>query len=157
MKSAIFGPPEPSFVKGGTHLSVHLVPVFERKLVVFDVAAGAGAGRWLPWDVLPWRGNPYTTASELADNWCEGRVRDLRPLDTISLDVDGGGWELALVFRAELLSPPPGDEHRTVVLLDRAPAEGIQRFSPVELERWVDETAGITGPRGSEARARLVF
>jgi hypothetical protein len=80
---AYFGKPASTFVPGGAHVAVYVVPVFEERLVVFDVAASAARGRWLPWDVLPFGGNPYETAAELADTWCEGAVADLALADAM--------------------------------------------------------------------------
>ncbi len=134
---AFFGRPQPGFVDGGTHITVYLVPVYEGRLVVFDVSAKEARGRWLPWNVLPFQGNPYVAASELADEWCAGLVADLRLADVMSFEMPGGGWELAVVFRAELTAPPPGDDARTPFIFERGRFDAIGWFDPVDLQRWV--------------------
>lgn len=146
MSQAIFGRPEGSFVRGGTHISVYLIPVFERQLVVFNVQARAAEGSWLPWDVLPWQGNPYATASELGDDWCDGAVTDLRLVDSLSHQLPDDAWELALVFRATLTAKPPGDEHRTPVLVQAGALSPVGQFETVDLERWVAEPEPDSSP-----------
>ena len=88
MAQAYFGKPSKTFVPGGAHVAVYVVPVFEGRLVVFDVAARAARGRWLPWDVLEFGGNPYETAAALADDWCEGAVSDLALADVMYMAKD---------------------------------------------------------------------
>src|SRR5262245_51798796 len=102
MAGAFFGPPRDRPVAGGAHATVHVVPVFEGRLLAFDVLSEAARGRWLPWDVLPFQGNPYELAAELVDEWCDGAIHDLALADVLSLVVPAEGWELAIVFRAEL-------------------------------------------------------
>lgn len=134
---AFFGRPQPGFSDGGTHITVYLVPVYDGRLVVFDVSAKEARGRWLPWNVLPFQENPYVAASELADEWCAGMVRDLRLADVMSFEMPGGGWELAIVFRADLTGEPPGDEVRTPFIFERGQFDAIGWFDPVDLQRWV--------------------
>jgi hypothetical protein len=153
MPGAYFGRPTESFVSGGTHVTVYLIPVFAGRLVVFDVKAREAHGRWLPWDVLPWGANPYETAAALGDDWCDGAVTDLRLVDLMSFDVERGGWELAAVFRAELASPPPGDEARTPYLFPPGEFDAIGNFDPVDLERWLSAGAVPSQPTGG----KLVF
>jgi hypothetical protein len=150
MAQAYFGKPAPTFVPGGAHVAVYLVPVFEGRLVVFDVAASAARGRWLPWDVLGFGGNPYEAAAELADQWCEGAVSDLGLADAMSFPFGGGGWELALVFRAELTQLPRGDDARRTFAFEAGEFDAIGNFDPVDLERWVKrgQAGGAGGPRG---------
>lgn len=146
MAQAFFGKPSNTFVPGGAHVAVYLVPVFEGRLVVFDVAASAARGRWLPWDILEFGGNPYETAAALADEWCDGAVTDLSLADVMSFPVDGGSWELALIFRAELQSKPVGDEARTTVVFEPGAYDAIGNFDPVDLERWVNRASQSEGP-----------
>lgn len=137
MPSAYFGKPATTFEPGGTHVSVYLVPVFDGRLVVFDVAAREARGRWLPWDVLEWGANPYEIASALADQWCDVPLTDLTLADVMSFPVSGGGWELAIVFRAELSAAPAGDDARSPYLFPAGQFDAIGHFDPVDLERWV--------------------
>lgn len=143
---AFFGKPAASFVEGGAHVTLYLVPVYSNSLVVFDVHVPQARGRWLPWDVLDFGGNPYETASRLADDWCQGNVRDLTLVDVMSFAVPGGGWELAIVFRAELTELPVADEARTPVACEPGHVDAIGSFDPVDLERWVGAKARPSGP-----------
>jgi len=153
---AYFGLPAESFVSGGTHVTVSLVPVYEGRLCVFDVHAREARGRWLPWDVLGFGENPYEAASTLADEWCDGVISDLSLVDVMSFPVDGGGWELAIVFRAELSALPRGDDARAPYLFEAGRYDALGNFDPVDLERWV--TSGAA-PRGETAQERtgLIF
>jgi hypothetical protein len=151
---AYFGPPNDSFVAGGTHITVYLVPVLEGRLVAFDVSAREARGRWLPWDVLDWRGNPYECASALADDWCGGAIGDLRLADVMSFPFEGGGWELALIFRAELTAPAAGDDVRTPYVFPAGAYDAIGNFDPVDLQRWVE--GGGDHP-GADQRPQLLF
>jgi hypothetical protein len=112
-RPAFFGRPVPGVTPGGACIAVYLVPVHERRLVVFDVAAREARGRWLPWDVMEFRANPYETAAALADDWCAGAVSELTLADVLSFPLEAGGWELAIVFRAELMATPPADDARS--------------------------------------------
>jgi len=134
---AFFGPPVAGFVTGGTHITVYLIPVFEGGLVVFDVRAKEARGRWLPWDVLDFGANPYEAASALADDWGDVALDDLSLVDVMSFPVEGGGWELAVVFRAELDAMPPGDDVRTPYRFEPGQYDAIGPFDPIDLERWV--------------------
>jgi len=154
MRQAYFAAPASSFQPGGTHVAVYLVPVCEGRLVVFDVAEKAARGRWLPWDVLSWGGNPYEAAAELADDWCQGAVSALALADVLSFPFEGNGWELAIVFRAELTRLPDADDARSPFAYDLGEYDAIGRFDPIDLERWV--TAGRNDAKGSEGPA-LVF
>ncbi|MCC6959534.1 MAG: hypothetical protein IT301_06770 [Dehalococcoidia bacterium] len=139
MPDAYFGKPQSTFVPGGAHIAIYLAPVFEGGLVVFDVTVSAARGRWLPWAILPFGGNPYEAAATLADLWCEGAVSDLALVDVMSVPFQAGGWELAIVFRAALTQAPGGDETRTPVVLPPGRFDAIGNFDPVDLERWVGE------------------
>ncbi len=141
MAQAYFGKPAKEFVPGGAHIAVYLVPVFEGRLVVFDVAAKAARGRWLPWDILQFGGNPYEAAATLVDQWCEGRVQDLALADAMSFPFGDSGWELALVFRAELTAMPKGDDARTPFAFEAGEFDAIGNFDPVDLGRWVQRAA----------------
>lgn len=144
---AYFGPPMQGFVPGGTHVTVYLVPVFEGRLTVFDVSAREARGRWLPWDVLDWGANPYETASALADQWCDVSVNDLRLVDVMSFPFEDGGWEIAIIFRAELPEPARGDDARVPHIYAAGQFDALGNFDPVDLERWVTGgSAGATTP-----------
>lgn len=150
---AFFGPPSGDIVPGGTHLTVYLIPVFEGGLVVFDVESKEARGRWLPWDVLDFRQNPYEAAAALADNWCGVPLDDLRIVDVMSFPVDGGGWELAIIFRAELAQPAQGDAQRRPFRFEPGSYDAIGAFDPVDIERWVR----IAGQADTSAGEKLVF
>lgn len=159
---AIFGRTERTLVRGGAHVSVYLVPVFEGRLVAFDVTAEEARGRWLPWTVLDFGQNPYEAAAGLADQWCGGAVSDLSLVDVMSLTVPGGGWELAIVFRAELMERPKGAPDRTPVFFEPGQYDAIAAFYPVDLQRWVERGANPTATpstanEGGENGERLVF
>ncbi len=141
MTQAYFGKPASTFVPGGAHVAVYVVPVFEGRLLIFDVAASAARGRWLPWDILDFGGNPYEAAATLVDQWCGGAVSDLLLADVMSFPFEGEGWELALIFRAELTELPHGDDTRKPVLFERGQFDAIANFDPVDLERWVTRGA----------------
>ena len=147
---AFFGLPQDGFVRGGTHITVYLVPVVDGGLVVFDVEARQARGRWLPWDVLDFGQNPYEAASALADQWCNLPLRDLSLVDVLSLPVEGGGWELAIVFRGELVGMPPGDPYRKPVRIEPGHFDAIGPFDPVDIERWVGTPAEPAAARPSE-------
>lgn len=159
-RQAFFGKPTNGLTPGGAHISVYLVPVFQRRLVVFDVAAREARGRWLPWDVMDFRGNPYETAAALADGWCDGGISSLTIADVMSFPFEGGGWELAIVFRAELTALPPGDDARSPFVFSEGEYDAIGRFDPVDIERWVagGQNAPVAGPPPpAEEGPRLVF
>jgi hypothetical protein len=134
---AFFGPPGSGPVKGGLQVSVHIVPVHEGRLVAFDVKAGDVHGRWLPWAVIDYRQNPYEAAALLADDWLDVPLSDLRIVDVMSLDGPLGGWELAIVCRADMTSLPRGDESRRPFVYAPGEFDAIGVFDPVDLERWV--------------------
>ena len=151
---AFFGPPRDEVVAGGAHITVYLVPVYDGGLVVFDVEAREARGRWLPWDVLDFAQNPYEAASALADNWCAVALDDLSLVDIMSFLVEGEGWELAIVFRAELAEMPPGDAAGEPVRFEPGRYDAIGPFDPVDLERWVTRGAA---PRETARAGGLVF
>jgi hypothetical protein len=141
-------------------VTIYLVPVFAGQLVVFDVTLAQAKGRWLPWDVMDFGANPYEAASGLADDWCAGAVSDLALEDVLSLPLPQDGWELAIVFRAELTAKPEGDRSRIPALVARGSIDAIGPFDPVDLERWVapgpdrasDPMPGGRGSSGTEPR-----
>lgn len=149
---AFFGPPIPSFASGGAHITVYLIPVFEGGLVLFDVGARQARGRWLPWDVLDFGANPYEAASALADDWCNVALRDLSLADVMSFAVEDGGWELAIVFRAELSAMPAGDDVRTPLRFEPGHYDAIGQFDPIDLERWVTASPASAGDPTPEAK-----
>ena len=151
--SAYFGPPATTFVTGGAHVAVYLLPVYRGQLAVFDVDAAQARGRWLPWDILPWGGNPYELASELSDLWCQAPLTDLSLADVMSYPSPEDGWELAIVFRAELAEPPRGDELRTPYFFPQGQFDAIGPFDPIDLERWVTGTV-VTRPQPGPATAQ---
>ena len=137
----------------GVLLSVHIVPVLAGRVVAFVLEAPGPKGRWLPWTVLPQGSNPYEIASTIVDEWCDGAMSDLRLVDVISREGDGG-WELAIVFRAQLTDLPHGNRGAPRVCEPQDLA-GVQGFEAVDLERWL-------GGAGDEAEAegdspKLVF
>ncbi len=136
-RPAFFGKPANGLVRGGAHISVYLVPVYQQRLVVFDVAATQARGRWLPWDVMEFGANPYETAAALVEEWCGGAISRLSLADVMSFPSEGGGWELAIVFRAELTDMPPGDDARSPFAFREGEFDAIGRFDPVDLERWL--------------------
>ncbi len=141
----------------GVLLSVHVVPVLEGRIVAFVLEAPGPGGRWLPWTVLPQGSNPYEIASTVVDEWCDGAISDLRLVDVISRDGDGG-WELAIVFRAQLTDLPRGlrGAPRVCEPQDLAVIHG---FEAVDLERWLgvvgDEAAAEPTVEGDSPK--LVF
>ncbi len=156
VRSAYFGQPADTFVRGGAHVAVYLVPVYQGGLVVFDVSARAARGRWLPWDVLEFGGNPYEAAAALADDWCGGALSDLTLVDVMSFPFEGEGWELAIVYRAELTELPRHDDVRTPFRFDPGEYDAIGSFDPVDLERWVTREAPA-GARPFAPPGGLVF
>ncbi|MCX7616987.1 hypothetical protein [Tepidiforma sp.] len=142
MTQAFFGKPQATFTPGGAHVAVYLVPVFEGRLTVFEVEAPGLRGRWLPWTVMGYGENPYETAAALADDWCDGAVAALEIADALSFPFDADGWELALVYRAELTALPAGDAHRRPVQYPPGEADAIGPFDPVDLVRWVEAGGG---------------
>lgn len=153
---AFFGPPRDGVAPGGLHVSIYLVPVFEGGLVVFEVEAREARGRWLPWDVLEFLQNPYEAAAALGDEWCNVPLHDLSLADVMSFPVEGGGWELAIVFRAELAEMPPGDSARTPLRFEPGRYDAIARFDPVDIERWVSRPPAGSATQPS-ASPGLVF
>lgn len=158
-RQAFFGKPTGGLMAGGAHISVYLVPVYQRRLVVFDVAARQARGRWLPWDVMEFGANPYETAAALADDWCGGAVSSLTLADVMSFPFEGGGWELAIIFRAELTAMPAGDDARSPFVFAEGEVDAIGLFDPVDIERWIGGTAVEPSgePVGEADRPRLVF
>lgn len=158
-RQAFFGKPTAGLTAGGAHISVYLVPVFRGRLVVFDVAARQARGRWLPWDVMEFGANPYETAAALADDWCEGAVSALTLADVMSFPFEGGGWELAIVFRAELTALPAGDDARSPFVFAEGEADAIGLFDPADLVRWIGGSAGAppADPPAADERPRLLF
>ena len=118
----------------GVLLSVHVVPVLEGRIVAFVLDPPGPKGRWLPWTVLPQGSNPYEVASTIVDEWCDGAMSDLRLADVISRE-GGGGWELAIVFRAELTALP-GHERGAPRVCDPQDLAAVQGFDAVDLDRW---------------------
>ena len=151
---AFFGPPVSGPVPGGTQLSIYLVPVFEGRLVAFDVESREARGRWLPWDVLDSHENPYEAASELADFWCGVSLTSLALADVMSFTQPGGSWELAIVFRAELSAPPIGDSEHVPFVYPAGQYDAIGSFDPVDLERWVTRAGDGVGPSARPIEAR---
>jgi hypothetical protein len=150
---AFFGPPRDAPAPGGLHVSVHIVPVYADCLVVFDVTSPSAHGRWLPWAIIDFGQNPYEAASLLVDDWCDASLDDLSLADVMSLEVPGGGWELAIIFRASLTSAPSGDHERVAVLTGKGHYDAIGAFDPVDIQRWVEtspatESSPPTGSRG---------
>jgi hypothetical protein len=143
---ALFGPPQRTAAKGGLQVTVHLVPVFEGRLVAFDVSSGEVRGRWLPWAVIDYRQNPYEAAALLADDWLDAALHSLRVVDVMSLEGPLGGWELAIVFRAEMEELPAGDGDRVPYPYRAGEFDAIGSFDPADLERWVGGAEALQEP-----------
>ena len=139
----------------GVLLSVHVVPVLEGRIVAFVLDPPGPKGRWLPWTVLPQGSNPYEIASTVVDEWCDGAMSDLRLADVISREGEGG-WELAIVFRAELTALP-GHERGAPRVCDPQDLAAVQGFDAVDLERWLGGGAAATSPAEEAEGGRLVF
>ena len=137
MTRAFFGPPQPAAVRGGARITLYLVPVLDGQLVAFDLKVSDQRGRWLPWTVMDFGANPYVTASELAEQWCQGAVSALSPADVMSFETPDRGWELAIVFRADLTVEPRPPANGTVSLLPPGGVDAIGPFAPGDLERWL--------------------
>jgi hypothetical protein len=146
MARAFFGPPRDGPASGGLQVSVHLVPVFEGRLVVFDVSSAVARGRWLPWAVIDFGQNPYEAASLLADDWLDVALDDLSLVDVLSFETTAGGWELAIVFRAAMAASPAGSGARSPVTTPEGHYDAIGPFDPVDLERWVGGSPGESAP-----------
>ncbi len=143
---------------GGVLLSVHIAPVLEGRLVAFlvETPASPPGERWLPWTPLPQGANPYEIAATIVDEWCDGALSDLRLVDVISRDGDDG-WELAIVFRAELTALPSG-ERAPPHLCAPQDFERVHGFAPVDLERWLGAgEAGCSPDAPAPDGSRLVF
>ena len=140
----------------GVLLTVHVAPVLEGQLVSF-VLDGGPSGRWLPWTTLKHGANPYEIASTVVDEWCDGAMSDLRLIDVISREGDGG-WELAVVFRAELTALPRGERGAPRVC-DPQDLAGVRGFEAVDLERWLGTvpTTPVAAPAPEPDGSRLVF
>ncbi len=138
----------------GVLLSVHVAPVLEGRIVAFVLDPPGPKGRWLPWTVLPQGANPYEIASTIVDEWCEGAMSDLRLADVISRESDDG-WELAIVFRAELTALP-GHERGAPRVCDPQDLDAVQGFEAVDLERW-QGGGGAEGPATEGDSPKLVF
>ncbi len=157
-RRAFFGPPQPGAASGGARITLYLVPVLSGQLVAFDLRVSDGRGRWLPWTVMDFGASPYVTASELAEQWCQGAVSDLSLADVMSFETQGGGWELAIVFRAELTVEPRPPANGTVSLLPPGGLDAIGPFGPVDLKRWVGRRSPVVPPPGpGPGEARLLF
>ncbi len=148
MEGAYFPPPRTSFRPGDSFISVHLVPLWQGRLVVFDIDEPPARGRWLPWTVAWFQANPYEVASALVEEWCGTFPHDLRFVDALSFETEGGGWELALVFRAELGEQPVSAAGRRLVLVDPADLAPVGRFDAADLARWArpnDDRPAVRG------------
>lgn len=137
MARAYFGSPRSGPSAGGLQVTVYVVPAFETDLVLFEVHLKQARGKWLPWDVIDFAANPYEAASGLVDDWCEGAMSDLALVDVLSLEGPGDGWELAIIFRAELTAMPAGDANRTPVRIPGDRLDAVASFDPVDLRRWL--------------------
>jgi len=134
---AMFGKPVGDLASGGALITTHVVPVFQGKLVIFDLESSAVSGRWLPWTTMEYGENPYVTASAIVDEWCQGAIKELRLVDVMSNQIDSGVWELAIVFRAELSASPLPTPERTPTSVAPREAGRVGHFDQVDLERWV--------------------
>lgn len=137
----------------GVLLSVHVVPVLEGRIVAFVLDPPGPKGRWLPWTVLEQGANPYEIASTIIDEWCDGAMSDLRLADVISREGDTG-WELAIIFRAELTALP-SHERGAPHICDPQDLAAVQGFEGVDLERWLG--VGTAAPATEGDSQELVF
>lgn len=157
MSSAFYPPPRSEPVPGGLYLAAVVVPVWQGRLVAFDVAEPSARGRWLPWAPIPHGHGPWEAAAEVADDWC-GEVADLRLVDALMGEGLGGSAQLSLVFRAEMLGAPRGDAQRTPVFVEVPPVAPVAGFSPADLARWVaGGSPGEGGPPSAKGETPLVF
>ena len=138
----------------GVLLTVHVAPVLEGQLVAFVLDAPGPGGRWLPWTTLKHGANPYEIASTVVDEWCDGAMSDLRLVDVISREGDGG-WELAVVFRAELTALPRGERGAPRVC-DPQDLASVRGFEAVDLGRWLVMSAAAAPVEEADG-SRLVF
>ena len=137
-------------------LTVSLIPVVTGQLLAFDVSAPEAQGRWLPWTVLEYGQSPWECASLLGDEWCDGHINAIRLVDAISNFATNGGWELALVFRAELTLIPSAKPDRAPVIVSAGDSSLLNSFAEVDISRWV---AGDPphAPGGSTPASPLFF
>ena len=135
---AIFGKPTKSVSAGGTFLTVHLIPVCERKLIAFDVTAPEAKGRWFPWTVLTFGTEPYEAAANLVDDWCDGSVKRLELCDVLTFKSYENAWQISLVFRSELTGIPQGDAKRKPLIFEKELPAVIDKFKAADIQRWIN-------------------
>ena len=139
----------------GVLLTVHVAPVLAGRLVAFALDAPGPAGLWLPWTPLGQGANPYEIAATIVDEWCDGAPSDLRLADVISRDGDGG-WELAVVFRAELTALPRGERGAPRVC-EPGDLAAVHGFAPADLARWASAGPGGEAPAPESEGSGLIF
>jgi len=128
------------------------------QLAAFDLKASDRQARWLPWTVMDFGASPYVAASELAEHWCQGAFSDLFPVDVISFDTPDGGWELAIIFRANLTVEPRPPANGSVSLMPPGGLDAIGPFAPADLERWLTlRPSAELPPRHGTGGAPLLF
>ena len=135
---AIFGKPTKNVSAGGTFLTVHLIPVCERKLIAFDVTAPEAKGRWFPWTVLTFGTEPYEAAANLVDDWCDGSVKRLELCDVLTFKSYEDAWQISLVFRSELTEIPQGDAKRKPLIFEKELPAVIDKFKAADIQRWIN-------------------
>jgi len=142
---ATFGPPRKEVSRGGAFVSVYLVPEWDGQIVAFDIAAKEARGRWVPWTVADYGASIWETASALGDEWCGDTVETIDLVDTISLETETSGWELALIFRARLKAMPDGETGRIAVLTRGDDDRLSMRFAAADMDRWIAPDASVPG------------
>ena len=147
VRRSYFAGPKDSPQRGGMVVTVYLVPVYQGRLVVFDVTAPGAKGRWIPWQVLEFGQVPYESAAQLTDAWLNGAVSSLSLVDIMMLPAAGAGCELAIVFRCDATALPPRTAERDAFAYPDGHLDAIGGFDPVDLERWLLQT-----PAGADAR-----
>jgi len=140
VRRSYFAGPKDSPQRGGMVVTVYLVPVYQGRLVVFDVTAPGAKGRWIPWQVLEFGQVPYESAAQLTDAWLNGEVTSLSLVDVMMLPMDGGGCELAIIFRCDVTALPARTAQRDAFAYPDGHLDAIGGFDPVDLERWLLQT-----------------
>ena len=135
---AIFGKPTKSISPGGTFLTVHIIPVYKRKLIAFDVIAPEAKGQWFPWTVLTFGTEPYEAAANLVDDWCNGSIKRLELCDVLTFKSYEGAWQISLVFRSELTKIPQGVAKRKPLVFEKEIPPVIDKFKGADIQRWMN-------------------
>lgn len=139
-------------------IMVYLVPVYEGRLVVFDVTSPGAQGRWIPWQVLEFAQVPYESAAQLSDVWLNGAVSTLSLVDVMMQPGESGVNELAIVFRCDVTALPARTAERDAFAYPEGHLDAIAGFDPVDLERWLLQRPGGADVRPPDVPGeKLVF